>query len=159
MSANRKKAMLIIAVGFVLVIGQVVYASTKGSGTEKDPLVTLSFVEQRIEQLKHYVDEKIKGGSGGYPSEPGTGLEVVELEAGSSLIGGQGTELILRAGKAVAIDSPMGGLSDVTGAGDLKKDENIPVNHLLIIPRDDGRGIRAVTDIFVMVRGSYKIEN
>ena len=157
MSASRKKIVLIIAVSFVFVIGQAVYANTKALGTGEDPLVTLSFVEQRIEQLKYYVDEKIKGGSNGYPSETGTDLKVVELKAGSSLIGGQGTELILRGGRAIAIDSSMGGLSDVTGAKDLGKNENIPANHLLIIPRDDGRGIKAITDIFVMVRGNYEI--
>lgn len=158
MLANGKKLLLVITVGFILVIGQFVYANTKEPGTDEDPLVTLSFVEQRMEQLMHYIDEKIKGSSGDHFVEPGAGFEVVELKVGDSLIGGQSTELILRSGKATAIDSPMGGLSDVTGAKDLVKNENVPANHLLIIPRDDGRGIKATTDIFVMVKGSYEIK-
>ncbi|MDI9475994.1 MAG: hypothetical protein ACOX0L_10460 [Natronincolaceae bacterium] len=157
MQTNGKKLLLVITIGFILVIGQFVYANTKEPGTDEDPLVTLSFVEQRIEQLRYYIDEKVKSSSGDHSIESGAGFEVAELKAGSSLIGGQSTELILRSGKATAIDSPMGGLSDVTGAKDLVKNENVPTNHLLIIPRDDGRGIKATTDIFVMVKGSYDV--
>lgn len=158
MSTNNKKLLLVITIGFILMVVQVVYANTREPGTDEDPLVTLSFVEQRMEQLMHYIDEKIKSSSGDHFVEPGAGFEVVELKAGNSLIGGQSTELILRSGKATAIDSPMGGLSDVTGAKDLIKNENVPTNHLLIIPRDDGRGIKATTDIFVMVKGSYEVK-
>lgn len=157
MSMNKKRFMLVIAVGFILMVGQLVYANTEEPGADGDPLVTLSFVEQKIEQLRHYIDEKVQNNSGSYPVQSGAIFEVVELKAGSSLIGGQGTELILRSGEAAAIDSSMGGLSDVTGAKDLAKNVDVPSNHLLIIPRDDGRGIKATTDIFVMVKGSYEI--
>lgn len=157
MIENRKRIILAIAATCVLLIGQVVYANTREAGSSDDPLVTLSLVEQKIEQIKYYVDEKLKNNAGGPSPNPESSFEVVELKAGSSLIGGQGTEVILRSGRAIAIDSPLGGLSDVTGAKDLVKDENVPANHLLIIPRDDSRGIKAVTDVFAMVKGSYEI--
>lgn len=158
MLMNKKRLMLVITVGFAFIVGQFVYANTEEPGTDRDPLVTLSFVEQRLEQLRYYIDEKVKNSKGDYSTGSAAGFEVVELEAGSSLIGGQGTELILRSGNATAIDSPMGGLSDVTGAKDLIKNQSVPTNHLLIIPRDDGRGIKASTDIFIMVRGSYTVK-
>lgn len=158
MSINKKRLMLVIAASSILLIGQVVYANTKEAGSSEDPLVTLSFVEQKVDQLKHYIDEQVLNNNDKPSVDTGASFEVVELKTGSSLIGGQGAELILRSGKAIAIDSLSGGLSDVTGASDLKKNENVPIDHLLIIPRDDGRGIRATTDIFVMVKGGYKIK-
>ncbi len=110
-------------------------------GSESDPLVT-----------KSYVDAKIAS------SMPESGLAVVEVPAGYSLIGSAGAEIILRGGTAKAIDSQLGGLSDVTSGADLRSGQNIPANHLLIIPRDDGRGILAVNDVIVLVRGRYEVQ-
>ena len=107
-------------------------------GSPGDPLVTQSWV------TKH-VDDR-------------TALEVVEVDAGQRLLGGAGTELILRAGRATIIDSDLGGLADVTQGEDLRSGVSVPSNHLLIVPRSDGRGMQATTDIIVMVRGTYTIE-
>ncbi len=159
MSINKKKLILVIATSSVLMIGQFVYGNTKEPGSNEDPLVTLSFVEQKIDQLKHYIDEQVLISDEKPSIEVGASFEVIELKASSSLIGGQGTELILRAGKATVIDGSLGGISDISAAKDLEKNENVPANHLLIIPRDDGRGIKARTDIFVMVKGEYKIKD
>ena len=158
MLTNKKKFVLAIAASSILLIGQIVYANTKKPGSSEDPLVTLSFVEQKIDQLKYYIDEQVLNNNDKPSVDTGAGFEVVELKVGSSLIAGKGVELILRGGKTIAIDSLSGGLSDVTGAKDLTKNENIPANHLIIIPRDDGRGIKATTDIFVMAKGSYEIK-
>ncbi|GAB6085258.1 hypothetical protein [Alkaliphilus crotonatoxidans] len=158
---KKLKGMIIglLALTVVLLVGQVVYAAAKEPGTADDPLVTLSFVEQKLEQIKFYVDERLKGTpQTGEGTPEGAELVVVELKKGEALIGAQGTEIILRSGDAVAIDSPSGGLADVTGARDITADEAIPTNHLIIIPRDDGRGVRAKNDTFFMVRGSYTIQ-
>ncbi len=109
-------------------------------GSEQDPLVTKSYVEARLAALT------------------ASSLVVVEVPAGRALIGSAGTEMILRGGTAKAIDSEMGGLSDVTAGVDLRKGQAIPANHLLIIPRDDGRGLSAVNAIIVLVRGTYTIQ-
>ena len=74
------------------------------------------------------------------------------------LIGDAGSEIILRSGSATAITSPSGGLSDVTAGTDITEGKPIPANHLLIIPRSDGRGIFVTKNsTFVMVRGGYTI--
>ena len=140
----------------LITVGQMVYASTKEPGSKEDPIVTMSFVELKIEQLKDYIDQKSFSSNGSNPIQSPT-FKVVELKGGQSLIAGAGTELILRSGEASAISSSLGGLSDVTGAKDLQKDEKVPTNHLLIIPRDDGRGVRALADCFLLVRGGYTI--
>lgn len=88
----------------------------------------------------------------------GSILEIVELTAGQTLICEAGAEVILRAGEGTAIISEAGGLSDVTGGIDLKQGEIIPKNHLLIIPRSDGRGVYVDNYAIFMIRGAYTIE-
>jgi hypothetical protein len=67
--------------------------------------------------------------------------------------------MILRSGIASAVDSGMGGLADVTAGKDIRHGENISQNHLLIVPRDDGRGVRAENNnVVLMVRGGYTIQ-
>jgi len=41
---------------------------------------------------------------------------------------------------------------------DLMTGSQVVTNHLLLVPRNDGRGITAVTDIWVMVRGTYTVQ-
>ncbi|MDQ2085610.1 hypothetical protein RBH29_04070 [Herbivorax sp. ANBcel31] len=85
----------------------------------------------------------------------------LELEEGQTLIAGESGEIILRGGKAKAIAGEAGGLSDVTaGSGvDITTDEDVPLNHLLLVSRDDGRGIRVVSSkAWVLVKGPYEIE-
>lgn len=160
---NKKLKSSIFSVGIIalslITVGQMVYASTKDPGSKDDPIVTLSYIELKLEQLKDYIDQKSFSSNQPEPNKPteNSTFQVVEIKRGQSLIAGAGTEIILRSGEAVAVISPLGGLSDVTGAKDLKKDEKIPANHLLIIPRDDGRGVRALTDAFLLVKGGYTI--
>ncbi|MDR7856568.1 hypothetical protein [Tissierella sp.] len=154
-----------IGLGAVIVLfGATVVFSEPGS--ENDPLVTLSYVEKKIDQLKYYVDQKLNGTSTGSR----TTWEVVEVAAGKSLIGKEGTEIILRSGDArsiskVTIEVKNGvetiidnGLTDVTDGKDLKMDELISMDHLLIIPRDDGRGASTITKCFFLVKGDYDIK-
>ena len=83
---------------------------------------------------------------------------VVEVPEGGRLIGEMGTEMILRAGTAVAIDNGADGITDLTSGQDLKSGESVVRNHMLIIPRADGRGISCSTHCYVMVKGGYTIE-
>lgn len=137
----------------VLLLGSTVVFSEPGA--EDDPLVTLSYVTRSIEQVKTYIDTKIKNLDSGTGSS--SELEVVNVSKGKFLIGGAGSEIILRGGKATAVVSDLGGLSDVTAGVDLGKDISIPANHLLIIPRNDGRGVYCTTDAVFMVRGEYTV--
>jgi len=108
-------------------------------GSEEDPVVTKSYVDAQIAQIK---------GTGG------TSLDIykpVSLSAGQQLIGNEGTEIILRSGEATAIDNGANGVSDITGAKDLMTGYWVYQNHLILIPRSDGRGITATTDIVVLI--------
>ena len=117
-------------------------------GTD-DPLITESYLNDVfMQEVKDYIDAN-KGGSS---------FEVVSVGKGKTFIGKSGCEVILRQGKAEILGSDLGGLSDVTIAGDLSTGYEMPANHLLIIPRDDGRGFKAITDVVIMVKGSYEIK-
>ncbi|MGI6633418.1 MAG: hypothetical protein ACOX5M_10335 [Bacillota bacterium] len=131
-----------------VVIGWVGSGAAAGEplpGSEQDPLVSRSYVDSRIEEIL---------------ATSGSGFQmiVVEVPSGHILVGGAGTEIIVRAGNASVIDSELGGLCDVTQGRDLRYGEEAPRNHLLLVPRDDGRGILAVTGVTVMVRGNYSIQ-
>ncbi len=149
-----KKGILALVVLSIILGGSVVFSEP---GSEKDPLISLSFLEKRLEQFKNYIDERLANVDSGSNSYPANRLEVVEIVAGQSLIGKAGTEIILRGGKARVIAGELGGLSDVTGGKDLGMDVLVPDNHLLIVPRNDNRGVAAITDAIFLVRGEYEI--
>lgn len=83
---------------------------------------------------------------------------VIEVEASQTIIGAQGTEMILRGGKALAVGSGDNGLQDVTAGVDVKDGETINANHLFIIPRNDGRGMKIQEHAWIMVKGDYIIQ-
>jgi hypothetical protein len=149
-----KKSYLAIGAAVLLLGSSVVFSEP---GDENDPLVTLSYVNRSIEQVKSYIDTKL-GSAGGNTDGVDNSLEVVNVSRGQFLIADAGTEIILRSGNATAVISDLGGLSDVTAGVDIGKDVSIPSNHLLIIPRDDGRGVHCSTDSIFLVRGGYQIK-
>ncbi len=128
---------------FAVTVAAAAAADTPGS--EGDPIVTKSYVDSQIARIS---------GSG---TAAGTYV-VVEVRAGQKLLGKSGTEIILRSGEATAIDNGANGVSDITAGKDLMTGQSVGQNHLLLVPKDDGRGIQATTDLFVMVRGAYSIQ-
>lgn len=126
-----KKALAIIlsAIG---VFTAVAYATQPG--TTEDPLVTKSYLEQM------------------------TRFNVVEVPQGKSVLGDTGTEMILRQGNCTIIGTQKGGVSDVTMGYDLADGIEVQGNHLLIVPVNDGRGIKALTNCLIMIKGGYEIK-
>ncbi|WP_166243603.1 hypothetical protein [Paenibacillus turpanensis] len=97
------------------------------------------------------------------PSTSGSDeLKVVQMSTGQTLLAGAGSEFIVRSGKVYAYSNTENGIPDVTGGKDLSSGTQVPHNHLLIFPRE-GRGIKAdaknAGDVYVMVRGSYLLQN
>jgi len=129
----------------VFAVTAAVSAAADPPGSQGDPVVTKSYVDSQIAQIR---------GEGG---TSGTFI-VVEVRAGQKLLGGGGTEIILRSGEATAIDNGANGIADITDGKDLMTGHVVGLNHLLLVPKDDGRGLHAITDLFVMVRGPYSIQ-
>lgn len=132
-------------------------------GASDDPLISKSYIEnQLMPQIKQYIESRLAevgGGSGG-GTTAGTAdkFNVVNASAGQQIICSAGTELILRMGSASVIATEKGGIADTTDGFDLADGAFMPSNHLLIVPVSDGRGVRATTDIIVMIKGGYTVK-
>ena len=145
--------LIIISVGITIVWAN-------DPGMETDPLISKSYIDQvLLPQIYSYIDKAVQGvsGTGQSNSKENSTFEVVSLKAGQKLEAKKGCEMILRMGSGTIVASSRGGIADVTGGIDLAQGSQIPSNHLLIVPLDDGRGIIASTDMLIMVRGSYDI--
>lgn len=119
-----------------------VAVSAAAPGDSDDPLISKSYVDSTIIP---YVDKA-------------STFTVINVSKGQSLIGEAGCEVILRMGSATVIATEKGGLCDTTLGGDWVSGSPVPSNHNLIVPLSDGRGIKADTDIILMVKGEYTIK-
>jgi hypothetical protein len=88
--------------------------------------------------------------------ERSLGFTVLNPSSGQTLIIESGTEIVLRTGTAVVVAGP-NGLLDMTTGQDVANGQSVGLNHLLIAPRTDGRGIRFTSDAYVMVRGAFTL--
>lgn len=131
---KKRMAIIIGALCVLLVAGT--YAAEPG--TQADPLITKSYVESVL-----------------YPQMK---FNVVDVPAGKTVICGAGTELILRMGTCSVVGTQKGGVSDVTMGFDLADGIAVQGNHLLIVPLDDGRGVRTSSDCIFMIKGTYSIK-
>ena len=159
-------------------------ASGSGPGSAADPLVSRSYVNDMYNRLlgeftqllnefhagqvmqlsDHLLDIIVYDvirqldirAVGGQDGNEGA-FAPVFVRAGQILVGGEGTEIILRSGSATAWIFGPDGISDVTAGLDILGNQPISRNHMLIVPRADGRGIRALTDCWFLVKGVYVI--
>lgn len=127
-------------------------------GSVDDPVVTKSYVDEQI--------AKAGSGGGGGSTQPETGggsakLEVVSVPNGKKLIASEGTEVVVRAGKAVVYTTDANGVADLTAGKDLTNGKSIPSNHHILFPRA-GRGVTTdpsyTKSLTLLVRGSYVIQ-
>ncbi len=94
------------------------------------------------------------------PSEASSSdkFKPIMISRGQKLIFGEGTEFILRSGVAKVIDESGNGLPDLTNAGNLMSGDSVPLNHLSLSPRDDGRGIECMDEVsWLMIKGDYTL--
>lgn len=189
---KSRKTGITVMVAVILVLSAAVISAADGvtPGSEQDPIVTQSYVEKKMEQIKYYIDNLIAGAkeesalqnqeiaklkeelkvknneiaklteSMNAISASAVGrFEVVEMQKNQILIAGEGAEIIPRSGRFSAIYGTYGGLSDITSAKDLKNDEAIANNHMLIASRGDGRGMKALADkSFLIIKGTYTLK-
>jgi hypothetical protein len=134
---------LVIAVSFSVgfLMRKPAGAATAEPGSSADPIAAKSYVDETVQKV----------------AQTGT-FKTITIPRGAKLVASAGVEIIVREGTAVAIDSASGGLSDITKARDIKGGEIIPLNHLIVVPRTDGRGFRADSyRVIVIIKGEYSI--
>ncbi|MDR2899184.1 MAG: hypothetical protein LBU94_02610 [Clostridiales bacterium] len=147
-------------------------------GGEQDPVVTKSYVDGKISELEsnasseineyqmEFIIDEVTGrilDEGLSPTQQVSGGDLtyvpVSVYAGQTILGGEGTEMILRSGSAIGYSSVADGLANTTTGGDVKLGDAVGVNNLLIVPRNDGRGLTATSDIWLLVKGNYNVIN
>ena len=130
----------------LLLCGYAVFAEVSGSGSpgsDSDPLVSKSFVEK-------YVQDFIKDSSGDW--------QTVQLSSGKVLSCGSGAEFVVRSGKAVTVDSTGNGIPDLTDGISVMAGQTVAKNHLFLVPRSDGRGVKAVGTVWIMYKGAIDVK-
>lgn len=117
---------------------------------DADALIT----DALIESVAAKVAEKVSGtaSSGGESST----FSLIKLKAGQTITAKVGFEALLRIGNASCVSSGSLGLIDMTTGGDLSNGKPLEKNHLYLCTID-GRGIRATTDITILVRGPHSV--
>ena len=167
MNKGKKAIIGIIIAGSV--IGGTVYsmAAAGDPGSEADPLVTKSYVDSRLGELSGNaanvdIDEIVARVLAQVNTQVGGSTETytpLNIQEGNIMIASEGTEIILRSGIATVYVPGENGISDVTSGKDLYNGEEIGQNHLLIVPRSDGRGLVASTECWILIKGGYKFMN
>lgn len=130
LSKTKISVIALFAAAALSLLGYAAFAGADGEpGGSGDPLVTQSYVDQYVQ------------------------WKVADLKPGQVLTGRAGSEFIVRRGQAVAVDATGNGIPDVTAGADIYSGNAVPLNHLLVFPREDGRGIKALAPVVVMYRG------
>lgn len=161
---NRKTAATLILIALLIAANCLTFVFADNvPGSSADPVVTKSYVDSMFNSLKAQIESgDVSAPAGSSETSAAVPAEssfiVVQLAAGESLIGEGGTEIILRSGAATAIGANGVGVSDVTVGKDLTDGVKIEKNHLLIVPRSDGRGIKCSTSAYIMVKGAYSVQ-
>ena len=149
----KHKRIFIIASALMISFGTIIYAADPGSAA--DPLITLSYFTEKFEELKKELIKDTEKAT--EPDLSAAIFKLINLKEGSTLICSEGAEFIIRTGKMEAIASASGGLSDVTEGTNINNGVLVPYNHHIIIPRDDGRGLKVTTGGALMIKGNYTV--
>lgn len=160
-NGNRKWIWLSVTLLGTLVGGVFLGQSTRAGstpvpGSAADPVVTQSYVDQKIQALTTSL-----GTTSGQTSTPSQlGFQVVQVPNGKTVVASTalGLEVVIRTGIISVIQGSQGGIADLTTGGNLT-DGNAALNHYLILARNDGRGLRVnSTDSYMLIRGAYTLQ-
>ena len=147
--------------------------SPEGAGGSLSPADRNALFEEFLQYFDVIYGEMLRSAAANYnPSLPpdsspninipelGSGdvvpFRIERIAVGSTLIAHEGAEFIVRSGMATAVTGP-NGMVDITAGRDVMNGEQISHNHLLLVPRTDGRGFLANTDVYVMIKGGFDI--
>ena len=175
----KKRKILKIISASVLVSALVITVAAVYDSSE-DPLVSLSYLKDVFKkELLAEVDEKIENSvkkdtdtennpfefeenednATKESSSESFTYEVIELKNGDSLYAISACDIMLRAGQAscIAPDANQG-IADYTSGEEIYNAQSLTKNHMCLIPRGDGRGVKAQSEsVFIMIRGGYTI--
>ena len=162
----KRNIILLIVAGLILAMSfsVIVFGAESGAGSAADPLVSKSYVDDLYNRLMDKINAVSESASqtsaSASQSSSDTSFVVVEVEAGQTIIGREGTEMVMRSGKNTASipSTAGGGIVDLTSGSDISDGKTITNNHHLLFSRDDGRGVYCKNHAYVMVKGAYIIQ-
>ena len=159
---KRTKVILILTLIMMAVSVVVAFAAP---GDSSDPLITLSYItETLVPEIDSKIDQEVikrvdTAMKNHNSNEDGSSAFVlVNVKANQKIIGDEGTEFVVRTGDGTILATKNGGVADLTIGTDLPNGNAIPLNHHLLSPRDDSRGLHFSTNGIVMVKGKYTIK-
>ena len=155
----KNKLLLIIQSAILTAVAATVFTVAAEPGGTDDPVVSKSYVDGKITELLNTLEA-----GGTINVNPSAQADTSKLKytpvhvgVGQRLLGAEGTELILRVGRSFAV-VPTESLIDVTSGTEIKDKGELKKNHVIIVPRNDGRGVRVVEDAWFLVKGEYTIQ-
>lgn len=133
------------------------------SGTDGNTLTRVNNLEVQTGQLEtdmdsartriDFMDTTVRNLS------EGTSYQVIKVDPGIRILASDTGEVILRSGSARVIGNEYDeGISDLTAGYELKNGDIVPKDHLLLIPRGDGRGIITETVCYIIYKGLYYMQ-
>ena len=166
----------LLAGGLVTAALIVVAVAAGQQGSQSDPLITISYLEQQampdiLEQVDDKVDaresalksqlqsvvdgyvDQVEDKLSGSGQTAGGAFQTVTLKAGQTLKGSAGCEILLRSGTATCVS----GLINTTNGASLGAGNALTANHLYLAVAD-GQGAKASAAVTLLVRGSYSIQ-
>lgn len=146
-----KKRTYISLLTLVLAVGAVFAVNAASDDTT---LATKSYIDDKINEVKALI---ATGDSTSTVTAQGSSYTPVYVSVGQTIYGGEGTELILRAGKGNVVISGVDGIVDATTGSDLVQNAPVSKNHIMIVPRNDSRGIKVTEAAWFLVKGEYRI--
>ncbi|SDX27957.1 hypothetical protein [Paenibacillus sp. CF384] len=181
MKKSAKLAVFCSIIGAGIIVFSLVTNQVQGDsdsvtpGSVNDPVVTKSYIDKQVAAL---VKAELANQNGGMDDKKlqemfdafraemeqsggSSKVEVVTVPVGKRLVAKDGTEFIVRAGKAMAYSADANGISDLTDGVDITNGKPVPNNHFILFPRG-GRGVTAQVGqkaaLTVLVRGAYEIQ-
>lgn len=119
-------------------------------------IVSDTVIDQIAQKVVSQMGGSAVGNSNSGSSSEASGWSVVSIEAGKTLTGKVGCEVILRIGSATCVASGTPGIINLSDGTDLANGGDLKQNNLYIVTVN-GRGIKTADGCTVLVSGSYTI--
>lgn len=176
MKLTKRVKTILVCAALVVAAGVSAVAVDAYDGTS-DPVISLSYLKQYIQTMVDPQLQSMQQQIAAMEAElevlrnadPSTDTETPTMEQYTVLHVMQGTvvnasaacDIMLRAGEALAVvpATAQGNLSDYTAGCEITHGQPIPADHMILIPRGDGRGVLVTSaEAYIMIRGEYTID-
>lgn len=120
---------------------------------KEEIMAEVDSLRQRVETLHDASERENQTMTGSTNS-----FVTVFAEVGQVVLGEDGSEFILRSGKADGYITGVDGIVNATTGLEINHGDKVPSNNLLLVPRGDGRGFKMTEAGWFMIKGKYTIQ-